>query len=563
MAETLITRADFPREHVVTLTTDRKEDDLQPTRDNILAQLIQLRNIVPSTGLIVFYFSGHGASLGNKAYLLPSTTKNIRDPDLLDATGLPLSVIVDYLAKTHVKQVIILLDACRNGAEAVKGSKSEVLTQAYMDAVKPDRFNSEIEAFAVCYSTSLGGVAYINPSRKMGYFTVALVDGLKGAAVSPGDPLRRVTLASLDDYLGRVVPSMLAQDQGKNSVQKPYCTIERYRATALVLAVGTEANPGAASSVDLTSAATKGPSDRGVPISVSVTAEGLFLHRNGLGNYLHQYIAATPEMRKQLRLSIIEPEIAVRLREGPTKRIDDPQLPSNEYSYLRSSLDTYGDGLGAINRTVNELISQGITLLTAPDASSIARQPMSQGRGGTRILTGSDALEYIRALGDGALIGREVDHAIETAVQQYFTVAMGSALQTLLFANRTEAAETFRDTLPTWIWKRLEWKPELLRAYHESDSSTVDESDMIEIEFGGGKSSSFRAYVPRVDLPRPVLAHLTERPYSGEPLLGAEKYFSPRWWYRHIVWQTLARYGNNPRFTFAWTPSSYPMFGLP
>ena len=62
-----------------------------------------------------------------------------------------------------------------------------------MDAVKPDRFNSEIEAFAVCYSYGLGGVAYISPSRKMGYFTVALVDGLKGGAVSPGDPLRRVT----------------------------------------------------------------------------------------------------------------------------------------------------------------------------------------------------------------------------------------------------------------------------------------------------------------------------------------------------------------------------------
>ena len=73
---------------------------------------------------------------------------------------------------------------------------------------------------------------------------------------------------------------------------------------------------------------------------VSVTAEGLFLHRNGLGNYLHQYIAATPERRKQLRLSIVEPEIAVQLREGPTKRIDDSQLPSNEYSYLRSEVLT-------------------------------------------------------------------------------------------------------------------------------------------------------------------------------------------------------------------------------
>ena len=71
----------------------------------------------------------------------------------------------------------------------------------------------------------------------MGFFTEALIEGLQGAASVVMDGVAVVTLSKLNEYIGKVVPNRVKTSQGENAEQKPYCKIDGYLATKLVLAV--------------------------------------------------------------------------------------------------------------------------------------------------------------------------------------------------------------------------------------------------------------------------------------------------------------------------------------
>jgi hypothetical protein len=97
-----------------------------------------------------------------------------------------------------------------------------------------DLRNREVEAFATLYATAIGQRAYEYTEKRQGYFTWAVVEGLKGGAANEKG---EVTLSALVRYIQENVPKRIAIDLGAHEQQKPFATIEGYRADELVVAV--------------------------------------------------------------------------------------------------------------------------------------------------------------------------------------------------------------------------------------------------------------------------------------------------------------------------------------
>lgn len=230
LAAALVKYAAFPADQVILLTGRSGE---RPTRGNILRRLSNLRGTVPRDGLLLVAFAGHGIERRGKGYLLPSDAQAVDDVALLEDTAVGVSRVRDLIRASGVKQVLILLDACRNDPSAGRGGADNRMTAGFASGFAFDVRNRDVEAFATLYATAVGERAYEDGRLGQGYFTTALVEGLQGkAANEKGD----VTLASLIDYVQTTVPKRIRLDLGPGKQQQPFASVEGYRANDLVVA---------------------------------------------------------------------------------------------------------------------------------------------------------------------------------------------------------------------------------------------------------------------------------------------------------------------------------------
>ncbi len=229
----LISYGGFPRDQVFILTSDGLPRN-RPSRGNILRRLSIFHGLVPAEGLLVVAFAGHGIERGSHAYLLPSDAQMSENMALLEETAINVEVIKTWIRNTGVGQVLMIIDACRTDPIAGRGDEENVLTEAYTRGFSFDVRNKEVSAFATLYATDIGHRAYENSERKQGYFTSALVEGLKGGAANENG---EVTLGRLVRYLEETVPKQISRDLGKDKKQRPFAVIEGYKADELVIAL--------------------------------------------------------------------------------------------------------------------------------------------------------------------------------------------------------------------------------------------------------------------------------------------------------------------------------------
>jgi len=241
LADALVRFAGFPQDQVIVLTTDQP-DERQPTRINILTYLSNLVSLVPKDGLLLFSFAGHGIERDGQAYLIPSDARLSHDVSLLEESAISVTRMHDRIKNIGVGQVIVFLDACRNDPGG-RANAPNNMTAAYTK-FNFDVRNREVEAFATFYATAVGQRAYEYTEKKQGYFTWSIVEGLKGGAANEKG---EITLAALVKYVQDSVPKHIAIDLGASEKQKPFATIEGYRADELVVAVAAP-NPGTVSS---------------------------------------------------------------------------------------------------------------------------------------------------------------------------------------------------------------------------------------------------------------------------------------------------------------------------
>ena len=232
IADALVRNAGFPRDQVILLSTDQPTER-QPTRVNILRRLSNLSTAVPKDGLLLVSFAGHGMERSGQAFLLPSDAQISDQISFLEETAISMNRVKERIKETGVGQVILLLDACRNDPGG-RADAINPLSNAYTNAFNFDVRNREVQAFATVYATGIGQRAYEYTEKKQGYFSWAVVEGLKGGAANDKG---EVTLSQLVKYVQETVPKRLAIDLGSTKQQRPFAMIEGYRADELVVAV--------------------------------------------------------------------------------------------------------------------------------------------------------------------------------------------------------------------------------------------------------------------------------------------------------------------------------------
>ena len=243
ISDALVRFSGFPKDQVILLSTS-EPIERQPTRVNILRRLSNLSTTVPKDGMLLVSFAGHGMERGGQAFLLPADAQISDSISFLEETAISMSRVKSWIKETGVSQVVLLLDACRNDPGG-RADAPNNLSNAYVNAFNFDVRNKEVQAFATVYATGIGQRAYEYTEKKQGYFSWAVVEGLKGAAANDKG---EVTLAQLVKYVQDAVPKRIAVDLGSTKQQKPFAVIEGYRADELVLAI-TNAASNSASNV--------------------------------------------------------------------------------------------------------------------------------------------------------------------------------------------------------------------------------------------------------------------------------------------------------------------------
>jgi formylglycine-generating enzyme required for sulfatase activity len=237
LAQTLERYAGFPEDQVVVLTSDPAESsDKRARKNNILAHLRGSLSAVTNegkNGLFLLAFAGHGKTLGQEAYLLPQDA----DIDDLISTGIKGSDVKDQIQKSHVEQVIMLLDACRSEPTAgARAAEDNILTEEYKRTFSFDLRNKGVNAFATVFATAVGKRAYeydVN-GKKRGYFSYALEEAVKGTGTA--NAKGEVTLQAVIDYVQEVVPKrVLLSGIGPDRVQKPDASLAGFKASSLVI----------------------------------------------------------------------------------------------------------------------------------------------------------------------------------------------------------------------------------------------------------------------------------------------------------------------------------------
>ncbi len=237
IADALVRYAGFPQDQVILLATNQPVER-QPTRVNILRRLSNLSTAVPKDGLLLVSFAGHGMERGGQAFLLPADAQISDQISFLEETAISMNRVKSWIKETGVGQVLLLLDACRNDPGG-RADAPNPLSNAYTNAFNFDVRNREVQAFATMYATGIGQRAYEYTEKKQGYFSWAVVEGLKGGAANDRG---EVTLSQLVKYVQETVPKRITVDLGSTKQQKPFAIIEGYRADELVLAVTNSAS---------------------------------------------------------------------------------------------------------------------------------------------------------------------------------------------------------------------------------------------------------------------------------------------------------------------------------
>jgi tetratricopeptide (TPR) repeat protein len=237
IADALVRYSGFPRDQVILLSTDQPIER-QPTRVNILRRLSNLSTAVPKDGLLLISFAGHGMEREGQAFLLPSDAQVSDQISFLEETAISINRMKQRIKETGVGQVLVLLDACRNDPGG-RADAPNPLSAAYTSAFNFDVRNREVQAFATVYATGIGQRAYEYTEKKQGYFSWAIVEGLRGAAANEKG---EVTLSQLVKHVQEAVPKRITIDLGSTKQQRPFAIIEGYRAEELVIAVTNSAS---------------------------------------------------------------------------------------------------------------------------------------------------------------------------------------------------------------------------------------------------------------------------------------------------------------------------------
>lgn len=180
----------FLDDHVI-LVTNLTPD--KPTRDKIFSSLETFRKELKPDETLLIFFSGHGSTIEETAYLLPYNA-NLNIPK---DTAISLSDWKQRIEAIPAREKIVVLDACHSGGvEKNKGSMGE-MTSAFENAI------SSLKAQVTFSSSQQRQASYEDESFGHGVFTHYLLEALKESGDEDHDGT--VTLQEASAYVAQKV----------------------------------------------------------------------------------------------------------------------------------------------------------------------------------------------------------------------------------------------------------------------------------------------------------------------------------------------------------------------
>ncbi len=159
---------------------------------------------VPGQDLAVILFSGHGATIDDRFYLIPYGV-DARTPERVKASGLSANDFHDELIElAKYGRVLVLLDACHSGAATGDGSK----LAANADLLRLTMSASNVTVLTSSTSKETSGE---DERWNHGAFTKVLLDALGKDADENHDGL--ISMTELAHYLATHVPTLTASTQ--------------------------------------------------------------------------------------------------------------------------------------------------------------------------------------------------------------------------------------------------------------------------------------------------------------------------------------------------------------
>lgn len=201
-------------DHIVLMTTGQGAAKL-PTKANILREIKELKSRVPSDGLLLFYFGGHGFSNGKESYLITVDAQWSRDNDLLASTSLSVTDLGKILKPVPATQKIIVLDSCRELKDTSLGLNDALPNHA---PASFDELNSGITGMAIFQAADVGQKAFQDPTNDRGIFTSAFTEAISGAAAANTGI---VTIGDVAAFVKAQVPKSLREKKGSSYTQTP------------------------------------------------------------------------------------------------------------------------------------------------------------------------------------------------------------------------------------------------------------------------------------------------------------------------------------------------------
>jgi uncharacterized caspase-like protein len=150
------------------LTDDSAE---KPTRINILAMLRAVAKATEPEDSLLFYYSGHGDTVGDTSYLLAKEGHAF----VLEDSAVSVSRIKEIMMEAPARAKAIILDACHSGAKVGKGARP-------MSAEFIRRVFEEAEGMVILASCQQGEKSYEWRAKERSVFTHYLLEAMSGTA---------------------------------------------------------------------------------------------------------------------------------------------------------------------------------------------------------------------------------------------------------------------------------------------------------------------------------------------------------------------------------------------
>jgi len=182
--------------------------DKDATKENILAKFNELKQKVQKEDVFYFYYAGHGSTIEQEFYFIPTECVSLYQEDKLKVEAISATELNVKLKEIAALKQVVILDACHSGTStqilATRGATEE-------KALAQLARSSGIHILAAAGSEQQ---AVEFASLGHGLFTYVLLQAIDGKA--DGTPLdNKITIYELKSFIDDQVPELSQQFKGQ------------------------------------------------------------------------------------------------------------------------------------------------------------------------------------------------------------------------------------------------------------------------------------------------------------------------------------------------------------